>query len=116
MAAARQMLSPEPGYWLVTLAKGGPRVPAAIIRCQTVVDPDFAENRMDGTRSPFLAAFIAGRPAALEEVWHRRGEVITESEYRFRIADAAWATEHKPDEPIAQPRKPVDWLRAPIPF
>jgi hypothetical protein len=113
---ARQLVSPQPGCWLIRLTKGGPRVAARIWRVETVVDPDFPENGMVGTRSPFLAAEINGEIVDIDKVWLVRGEPISEQEYRWRVADAAWAATHAPDEAIANPRKKIDWLQARIPF
>lgn len=113
---AREYAQIEPGYWLIRLVKGGPRVAARIWWVETVVDPDFPENRMDGTRSPFFAAEIDGAPADLITVWMGRLQSISEQEYRFRVADSAWARQHKPDEPIANPRRRIDLMTAPLPF
>jgi hypothetical protein len=110
----RALLSPEPGFWLVRLAKGAPLVPAAILRVHTTHEPGNPGNAME--RSPFLAAEIAGETCDIDAVWLRKGEPITESEYRFRCADAAHARQWRPDEPQAQPRKAVDWMTAPLPF
>ncbi len=110
----RQMGRPTPGYWLMRLVSGGPRVPTAIVIVHTTREPGEESNRMD--RSPFIAAFIAGEPVAVDEVWLRRGEQITEADYRFRVAEAAWCREFAPDEPIAQPRKRIDLMQARLPF
>lgn len=83
MSEARVIGQPQPGYWLVRLVRGGPPVPAAIMRVQTTSDPETGEAM---ERSPFLAAFIAGEPADLDAVWHRRGTPIDRAEYERRLA------------------------------
>lgn len=116
MPEPRALLRPEPGFWLVRLAKGAVRVPAAIEWHETVVDPDFPENDMRGTRFRYLAATINGEPAALDDVWLYRGEPISRQEYRYRLADSAHAREWRPDDPLAQPRKAIDLFTVKPPF
>ena len=114
MIAQRRMDRPEPGFWLMRLAKGAPRVPACTRVVQTLAEPGDPLNLMD--RSPFIAAFIAGEPVAVDDVWLRKGEPITEDEHNFRVADLLWAQQHAPDEPQASPRKRIDLMQAPLPF
>lgn len=45
--------------------------------------------------------------AGVFRIWHS-GTEIDESEYRFMAADAAWARKHAPDDPVAQPKNPVN--------
>lgn len=82
MSASRRLDQPEVGHWLVRLVKGGPLVPARIIRAHTTHDPLTGEP-MD--RSPHWHAEIAGKVVDIEAVWHRRGEPITEAEYDDRM-------------------------------
>ena len=110
------MIDPQPGWWLVKLVKGGPTVAACIRLVLTEFEPDFPQNDMRGTRSPFLAAFVNDEPVDMDRVWLTKGEPITEAEYAFRVADAKWAAEHAPNEPAAQPHKAVDLRQIPIPF
>ena len=109
MSEPRRIDAPQPGFWLIRQAKGAPQVPACIRRFHTHYEPGNPLNLME--RSPFLAAEIAGEYIGLDAVWQRKGEPITEAEYRFRCADANWAKQHAPEEPIANPRRAVD-LRA----
>ena len=113
MIAPRRMDRPEPGYFLMTLVKNGPRIPAAIIWVESVAEPGVPGNDMRGTRSRHLAAFIAGDPVPVDSVWLRRGIPITKEEHDFRCADIAWAKQHAPEEAIAQPRKRIDLATAP---
>lgn len=40
---------------------------------------------------------------------------ISESEYRFLLARSSHAKRWLPDHPFAQPQRPVDWLKTPLP-
>ncbi len=112
----RQIERAEVGFWTVRYGKNTPRVPAAIMWVETLAEPGCQENDMRGTRSRFLAAFIAGEPVDIEAVWHRKGAPISEEEYRFLCAEAAWSRANAPEEPAAQPMKRVDLSRLPVPF
>lgn len=109
----RRIDRPEPGFWMIRLVKGGPLVPAAIMRVQTTQDPETGEPM---ERSSFLAAFINGEPVDIDAVWLTRGTEITEAEYRFRVADAEWARRHAQFDPIANPRRRVDLAAIALPF
>lgn len=102
---------PEPGFWLVRLARGGVEVPARIFRHTTTEEPGDPANRME--RPSFLVAEILGEPVDLEEVWHRRGRAIDEAEYRYQVADFAHARDWRPGDPKATPRAPIDLTRLP---
>jgi hypothetical protein len=114
MSDARPIDRPSPGYWMVTLRRGGVPVPACIRWVQTTHEPEFPENLME--RSRFLIAEINGEPVDMASVWERRGRPITEAEYLFQIADHAWAREHSPYDPKADPTKPVDFNDMPVIF
>lgn len=111
---ARRIDRPEVGHWVVRLVRGGPAIPARIFWAQTTHEPGDPENRME--RSRFLAAEIGGEVAEVDDVWLRRGTPITESEYRFRVAEMRWAKEHAPNEAVATPRQSVDFAAIPLPF
>jgi hypothetical protein len=105
---------PEPGFWMIRKAPRAAPVPAAIIRYHTTSEPGEPENRMD--RSPFLVAYIAGRPVPLIEVWHWREREIEEWEYRHAVDDLEWLRRYRPGDPKVQSKKPVDWRRVEMPF
>lgn len=67
-------------------------------------------------RSGFLAAFINEEPVALDHVWLRRLRPITEAEYRYRCADAAWLRQNEPEHPAADPTKRIDHLTVRPPY
>lgn len=76
-------------------------------------EPGEPENKLE---RPFLDAEINGERVPPSQVWERRGRVITEADYRFLVADRAWAAQHKPTLPEANPREAIDPLVSPIPF
>jgi len=104
----RKLAEPQPGFWLVRAVKGGPLVPARIYWCDH--EPGEPDNKLDRWPLPFLAAELAGKVADVERVWTMRGIPISEDEYRYRVADQAWARAHAPEEPVAQPYLPIDPL------
>lgn len=113
MTAPRQVDRPEPGLWALRLAKGGVEVAARIFIAHTTRDPisgDFID------RSPHLAAEINGKPADPYEVWTRRGRPIDDAEFRYLIDDREHARNHRPNDPEANPRKPVSLANIPLPF
>jgi hypothetical protein len=105
---------PQPGYWRIKLVKGGRYVPACIRWVHTTTEPGEPDNRME--RSRFLAAFIAEEPTDLHTVWQRRGDAISEGQYRLMCADLQWAKDERPNSPEAQERRAVDWHQGIFPF
>ena len=117
---ARQIGTPEPGWFRMRLVKGGPMV-GAQIRREPTRDPETGEL-LD--RSWFWSAFINGemvgdpgpQPSdAVYRIW-TSGERIHPAEHDYLIANARWTEQHAPDEPAAQPGKPIDLLSTPLPF
>lgn len=104
----RDITKPQPGYWMLRLTRGGPEVPAAIIRVDLSHEPGNPENQLDRWPLERLVAYIGGREVPIERVWERRGRAITKDEYSFQLADAAWARQHAPDEPKANPEQRID--------
>ena len=112
----RTINDPQPGYWLIRVAKNGPLTPARIWyeRDPEQGEPEpwaNAENRILG-----IFAEIAGRPASPERVWHTRGRAIPSEEYDFLLKDLEWARTYKPRDPIVTPDKPVKLSEVPLPF
>ncbi len=106
MTEPRNIDRPEPGFWMVKLAKGGVDVPARIFRETCAAEPGDPENRME--RPAFLVAEILGEVATLDDVWLRRGRAIEAAEYRFQVADFAHAQAWRPHDPKHAPRAAVD--------
>ncbi len=104
---------PEPGFWLVRLKRDSAWCPAAIMRLQTACEPSNTENHME--RSPFLAAFISGEPVDLEEVWHRRGRLISENAYWLACQEIDRARSQNIYDPRAYPRRPIKMGAMPLP-
>ena len=91
---------------MIKLGKDRPEVPACIRLIQTRAEPGNPDNAM--IRSPSLAAFIAGKPVGLDEVWTVRGRGITEAEYERALNDLQW---DGTDGTI-----PIDRLKSRLPF
>jgi hypothetical protein len=113
---SRTMDRPQEGFWLIRCASKGPWVPASIMRLQTVVEPGEPENRMDGTRSPFTAAYISGEVVAVDAVWLRRGRVITRAEYAKQVAEIAANRRAGRYDPRLKPYRAVEMENLELPF
>ena len=111
---AREMERPSCGYFLLRLAKGAVEVAASIQYERTEHEPDCVENVMD--RPSVLTGRINGEVCDWREIWHSRTKEITKAEHDFRVADSAWAKQHAPHEPTADPRKAIDLLTIRPPF
>lgn len=118
MQQPRDITRPEPGYFRMRLVKGGPWVAARIWRpCHCSIngaENDLADSGFDvhewlPTCDRFgpLAAECNGKEVEPGWVWER-GQHISEHEYKFLVQDAAWAKAHAPDDPMANPTKPID--------
>lgn len=117
---------PVAGTYATKLVRGGPRVPVRIWFGNAII----AGEEQD--RAPGWFVEIDGRtdrvefgddgyrcrvPLDVERVWpHCAKDPVSEAEYRFLVSHAAWAREHQPDHPKAQPRKPVDFHTLPVRF
>jgi len=110
----RRLTAVEPGHWMIRLHRRGIPTPAAIMWLHTTAEPGEPKNVME--RSPFLGAFIAGEPARIEDVWHRRGKPIDADEYEYQVALVRYCREHDPSAPEANPRLPVDLRNVPSVF
>lgn len=120
--APRRVDVVTPGFYLWRSGKGRPLVPARIVH-EPTPDPGnevlFAgdvANEQDRSWwwSAVVCGQLVGEPTLIP--WlndtvlsiHERGTLIGEAEYEFRVADAAWAREHRPNEPVANPNRKVD--------
>ncbi len=108
-------------HYAVTLARGAVKV-GLCLEFSRPIDPVTGE-RLD--RSPTWKAFRDGH---VEDVFDCiiefdpdgepvvKGERITEAEYEYLLQDRAWARQHSPDAPEANPRKRVDLNAMPVLF
>ena len=55
-------------------------------------------------------------PVEVEDVLLRSVEPVTEVEWQYLVAHQAWAAEHAPNHPKAEPRRAVDFNTIPLPF
>lgn len=98
----------KPGHFLMRCGREHPLVAARIY-----------ERPLDDGDSP--AGEILGEPIDPVFVWTARDRqplvpragLTVEQEYAFLCADAAWARDYAPDEPIARPRALVDLTMQP---
>jgi hypothetical protein len=116
------LIRPEPGFYVMRLARGAPLVPALIHQlCPMVVPrpgapeephPDDWCRPLD--RSPHYRAQIDGKPVAVERVWTARSLLpISPAEYQFRVGELRqWARVH-PRMPEARPQLPVNLAALP---
>lgn len=113
LAGERPQITHEPqcGYFKRRLVKDGPWIVARIWLHQEtdsigeLTAPEEMRCEVDGKeRDPVDQwTWLAGRP-------------ITREEYRHLRAVRTWAKAHAPDQPEADPDKPVDWNDVPITF
>lgn len=102
---------PQCGYFKRRLVRDGPFVVARIWMHQEtdadgdLIAPEELRCEVDGKEKDPVEAWtwLAGKP-------------ITREEYRHLDAVRTWARQHAPEQPEADPDKPVDWLNAPLNF
>ena len=101
----RTLQNMDPGFYKLSLAKGAPDVGALIYTpCPIEMNPEFW-NHLD--RPQHLCAMINGQDVDIWRVGERAAVRISQAEYDWLIADRAWAAEHDPGSPEAQPYKAV---------
>lgn len=112
--------TPIPGWYRTRLVKNGPWVPVRIYHGLPVVSGE------EQDRAPQWCVEVAGKTDYVEKdpdnpeyrchvlldvyrYWPWCGrEPITEGEYKYMIAHAAWSKQHAPHHPEAQPRKAIN--------
>lgn len=92
---------PVPGHYLLRLTKGGPWCAAEIRR---------DENGLWSCHIDGVESGPAEDPWTLPDLEriHFGGRESYASETAYRLAMARFAREHKPDDPSANPRRPID--------
>lgn len=95
--------TPQCGFYMRKLVKGGPFVPAAIWR-EPQTDPITGEP----TGMELLRCTVAGQPRDPLAEWVRLSMTpIKQADYEFEGAAAAYAKKWNPDSPRANPTKPI---------
>jgi len=83
----------------------------------TLSEPGEPENVLDRGGKPILAAEIAGRTVDVERVWEAVWEEeLTEAQYNARMAEIAWLRKYAPNDPLANPWKPIRLSAVRMPF
>ena len=101
----------QPGWYKRKLVRGGPFVAVEIWMEQLVDDAG------DLVAPEELRCEVDGSPADPHDLWtYVCDNPISQAEFRHMRSLAAWVKAHSPDEPVANPREPINLLRAPIPF
>lgn len=102
---------PQPGWYQRRLVRGGVMVPARIF-----LDAEYDEETCELLAPEELACEIDGARVDAHEFWTwLAARPITEAEYNYMVARRNFASWHEPASPFANPKRPVDWLRAPVP-
>lgn len=105
--------TPVAGYYRMRLRSGGALVGVRIWH-GAPLDPVTGEV-MD--RSYRWQALANGAPIPLERVWPKcAAEPIALSEYQYLSSVQAWAKQHAPNSPQANPLIRINPLTAPTPF
>lgn len=122
----------DSAYFMLRVTRLGPLVPAKLYLCDH--DPADENNKLDrGNLSIYPRAEIAGeevdpdilqrdrlmsptdwRPAYAVGHW-KFANLISEAEYRYRMAHREWTARHRPSDPTLQPRRGVDPAQMPLP-
>jgi hypothetical protein len=104
-----QVDEPQVGWFKRKLVRHGPWVPVRIWLYQPIEDGCLV-------RDAKLQAEVSGKMASAEQEWsYVMSHPITEAEYNYLVAAISWTEENAPDEPRANPREAIDWLRVPLP-
>jgi hypothetical protein len=115
--AARILIRPELGFYVMRLRRGAPLVAAVIYRlCPMVIPeptnvmgphPDEWCRPLD--RSPRYEARIDGKRVAIDRVWTARSlRRVSRDEFEFRIGPLRRWARRNPSAPEATPQRPVD--------
>lgn len=97
---------PQCGYFETRLVKGGPFVAARIWMYQPV---DEESGDLIGDEN--LQCEVDGKYRDPAQAWSWLYNLpIDEARFKFLTDLRAWAEKNAPNEPFANPKKPVDWL------
>lgn len=103
---------PQCGFYGRRLVQGGPLVGARIWR-EPEIDPlTGKETGMD-----LLRCEVGGKPRDPLAEWIRLSMTpMKQADYHYEIADADHAVKYRPEDPKANPRKPIDITKMPAQF
>lgn len=111
----------RPGYYRVRKVRNGPWIAAEItVQDGMILISEDGAGAALGVSSAMYEDLIvesitegqAFSHPLLRCAWF--GEPIDEAEYRHLIALGAWARQHRPSHPAAQPDRPIDRNTVPI--
>lgn len=103
---------PQCGWYKRRLVKAAAFVPA---RIWIVSEIDIGTGELLDDEE--FQCEVDGQYAEAYEQWsYLAGNPIPEQEFNYMTALRRHAQVNEPDHPMADPRKPVDWLRAPLPI
>lgn len=113
-----------PRFFRARLAKAAPFIGVHMFFGPPVVDGEELDrsHRLQvviGADTSSHAVLMLGAdeiPVEVEDVLLRSVEPVTEAEWQYLVAHQAWATEHAPNHPKAEPRNAVDFNTIPLPF
>lgn len=96
----RRVDEPEPGFYRSKLVRGGPWVGVSVER-DDVGDWHVTVDGIERERSrdPWTIPWLRDR--------YHYADRIKEAEHAYLVATSAWAREHNPDHPAANPRQPI---------
>jgi hypothetical protein len=98
------------GWFKRKLVKGGPDVPAKLWMYQPT------DESGDLIADEQMFAEVDGKYADPEDQWPWLcSNPISEAEFNHLTALRQWSEQHAPEEPYANPRQPVDWMKVPNP-
>lgn len=117
---------PVAGTYAMKMARGGVRVPVRIWFGPAIIDGEEQDRghdwrcEIDGRTDRWEKddeGYSCRVPIEVDRAWpYCAREPIDDAEYRFLIADAQHAREHRPDHPKAQPREKIDFNKLQLPF
>jgi hypothetical protein len=126
-AAMLPIWPPTPGFYAMSLTRGGPRVAVRIWFGHAVIDGDEQDRgddwrcEIDG-RCDFIerdrdTGYKCRVALPVDRAWPLCAkQPIEESEYRYLVAHARWAKQHQPYHPKSSPQQAVDFNTMPTPF
>lgn len=102
--------APQCGWYKRRMIKDGPYIAAEIWMDQPVEDGELVGDEV-------MRCEVDGQEADPVEQWtFLAARPITEKEFRHLRASAKWTRVNAPEEPLANPHKPVNHLKTPLPF